>query len=249
MNRFHVAVTALAWLLIGATFLCPAGTLDLEVEAGSVWFSRNDARIPGDTGTKFDLTELTGSGPDPYARLYVTYAFNRRHSLRLNIAPLRVSGTGTLDRDVVFDGSTFQQGVSTRATYRFDTYRLTYRWMFHRGEAWDLGVGAAALVRDAEIELRQGALRESDDNIGVVPLLHLYGAYRFNERTSMVLDVEGAAAPQGRAIDAAVKLTHAWPSGWHASAGYRTLEGGADNDSVYTFAWLHYALVSVGYEF
>ena len=26
---------------------------------------------------------------------------------------------------------------------------------------------------------------------------------------------------------------------------YRTLEGGADVDSVYSFAWLHYALVSL----
>ncbi len=38
-------------------------------------------------------------------------------------------------------------------------------------------------------------------------------------------------------------------SGWYAAAGYRTLEGGADNDDVYAFAWLHYAQVSVGRRF
>jgi hypothetical protein len=28
-----------------------------------------------------------------------------------------------------------------------------------------------------------------------------------------------------------------------------TLEGGSDNDDVYTFAWLHYALAKIGYSF
>jgi hypothetical protein len=28
-------------------------------------------------------------------------------------------------------------------------------------------------------------------------------------------------------------------------AGYRFVEGGADNDEVYTFAWIHYATVGV----
>jgi hypothetical protein len=244
-----ISAIAAAALLAGLAPPVIAGTLDLEAESGAAWFSRNDVRIPGDTGTRFDLTELTGTGPDAYARLHGTYEFNSRHALRFTIAPLRASGTGTLDRDVRFDGSTFREGARTRATYRFDTYRLTYRWMFQRGDPWDLGVGVAVLVRDAEIELEQGSLRESDDDLGLVPLLHLYGEYRASERTSVVLDLEGAAAPQGRAIDAAVKFKHQWPSGWHAAIGYRTIEGGADNDNVYTFAWVHQALLSVGYEF
>lgn len=43
-----------------------AGDLAIEVESGAVWFSQNDTRIPGDTGTEFDMLDLTGSGPDPY---------------------------------------------------------------------------------------------------------------------------------------------------------------------------------------
>lgn len=38
-------------------------------------------------------------------------------------------------------------------------------------------------------------------------------------------------------------------SGWYAAAGYRTLEGGANNDDICAFAWLHYAQVSVGRRF
>ncbi len=80
----------------------------------------------------------------------------------------------------------------------------------------------------------------------MVPLLHLRGDILLGDRWSFLADIEGAGAPQGRAVDATVQLRYTLPSGWRTALGYRTLEGGADNDDVYTFAWLHHALISVG---
>lgn len=222
----------------------------LEVEAGPVWFSRNDVRIPNNQqGSRFDMTALTGTGPDGFARVYVTYGFNERHSLRLNVAPLRVAGDGVFDETVMFRGETFESEALVRGSYQFNTYRLTYRWMVQRNERWDLGLGAAVLVRDAKIQLTQGERQAYDDDLGLVPLLHLYGAYRITENTRVVLDLEGAGASQGRAIDASLKLHYALDNGWDVSLGYRTLEGGADNDSLYTFAWIHYGVLGIGYRF
>ena len=42
----------------------------------------------------------------------------------------------------------------------------------------------------------------------------------------------------GRAVDAALTAQYHFDSGGYAAGGYRTLEGGADNYDVYTFAWL-----------
>ena len=50
-------------------------------------------------------------------------------------------------------------------------------------------------------------------------------------------------------IDAALMAQYGFVSGWYAAAGYRTLEGGANNDDICAFAWLHYAQVSVGRRF
>jgi transposase len=36
---------------------------------------------------------------------------------------------------------------------------------------------------------------------------------------------------------------------WRVGGGYRTLEGGADTDDVYSFGWLHYAVLDVRYQF
>ena len=35
----------------------------VEVEGGAFWFSENDVQIPGDSGTRFSLLDLTSKGP------------------------------------------------------------------------------------------------------------------------------------------------------------------------------------------
>lgn len=226
-----------------------AGQLNVKLEGGAVWFSKNDVRIPDQGGTRFDMRDLTGDGPDAAFRAYATYAFNERHSLRFTLAPLKVDGTGELPADVVFQDATFTAGVPTKGEYQFNTYRLTYRWMFYQSDLWRWGFGGAVLVRDADIVLEQEDLRRNRDDLGFVPLLHLYGERVLQDNLSLVLDVEGAWSPMGRAVDAALVLQADFESGWFVSAGYRTLEGGADNDDVYTFAWYHTLQAAVGVHF
>jgi len=226
-----------------------AGSTELRVESGGVWFSKNDARIPGDTGTTFNLLDLTGEGPDAYARFAATYAWNDRHAVRLTLAPVETEGTGTLKEDTRFQEEVFLAGVPTKGRYVFNTYRLTYRWMFHEDEIWTWGAGGALLVRDADISLEQGDLKQNRDDLGVVPLLHVYGELKCTEQISVVLDIEGAWSPVGRAFDVSLNAEYEFESGWFVAGGYRTLEGGADNDDVYTFAWLHFLNASVGYRF
>ncbi len=247
MKPFNIRILISTLLFINASAL--AGTFDFQLESGGVWFSKNDVRVPGDGGTKFDLMDLTGDGPDPYFRLYATYKFNDKHALRLTFAPLEVDGTGILSENVLFKDEVFAADTRTKGTYKFSTYRLTYRWTFYDRDRWCWGLGATALIRDAEITLEQGTQKQSRDDLGFVPLLHLYGEYKFTDQVSFILDVEGAWSPAGRAFDTVLKAQYDFDSGWYASAGYRTLEGGADNDDVYTFAWLHFAQVSVGCRF
>jgi hypothetical protein len=252
MTRSTVRVAALlaSSLYASAATASPAaGSVHLELEAGAVWFSRNDVRIPGDTGTKFDMREATGRGPDGYGRIRLEWQVAERHALRLTWAPLEVDGRGHLEEDVVFAGSGFSAARPVEGSWRFDSWRGTWRWTFHEGARWTWGVGGTVLVRDARVALTQGAVRADDQDIGVVPLLHLRGERRLGAHTTLVLDVDGAAAPQGRAIDAALLLRREFARDWQLAAGWRTLEGGADNDDVYTFSWQHYAVLTLGRRF
>lgn len=218
-----------------------------EAEGGAIWFGRNDVRIPGDTGTRFDMLDLTGEGPDPYIRLSGEYSFGR-HTFRGTAAPLRVSGTGTLPGPVQFAGETFAAGLPTRGVYQFNSYRLSYRYAMRETETWGWGLGAVAFVRDAKVKLSQGGTTARDTDLGFVPLAHLSAWTRLGRQTTLRFELEGLAASQGRAFDGSVILDYRF-SDWTIGIGYRVLEGGADNDDVFSFALVHHALVSVGRRF
>ena len=221
----------------------------LELEGGPVWQSMSDVQIPGDTGTRFSFKDLTGSGPYAAGRFSFGWNIRERHGLRLVAAPLRVTGSGTFDEPVDFAGTTFAADISTEGKYKFDTYRLTYRYQFLNTNAWRLRAGAALLLRDAEIELEQNGVKASDSNVGVVPLLSFAADWLFADQWAAMLDFEGLAGGPGRAFDVALKLQYDVTDRWYVGGGYRLLEGGADNDTVYNFAWFNFAFVSVGYRF
>ena len=220
----------------------------IELEGGALWQSRNDVQIPGDTGTRFSLIDLSGAGPFPVGRLTVDWDVSERNSLRFVYAPLGLDGSGTLSQPTDFNGTSFAPGPAW-ASYRFDTYRLTWSYRFWQSERWTWRAGLTGLVRDAEIELRQGSTSSSKSNTGVVPLLHLSGDWRFAERWSLSGVLDGAYASQGRAVDLALKVGYDLSDRWRISGGYRTIEGGSDGTDVYTFAWVHAAVLSVTYGF
>jgi hypothetical protein len=222
----------------------------IELEAGAVWQSRNDVQIPNDaTGTRFSLVDLVGKGPWPAGRLYLTWNISNRHSLRGLLAPLSYTGTGSFTEPVDFAGQRYVAGDPVEATYKFNSWRLGYRYRFMDRERLKLSVGFTAKIRDAKIELEQGAVTSKDTDVGFVPLLNLAADWRFNSRWHVLFDFDGLAGGPGRAFDVALKLGYDISDSWGLAAGYRTVEGGADVESVYNFAWFHYALVSGTYRF
>lgn len=225
----------------------------LFIESGAVWQTRNVARIPGDGGTDFSLTRLIGAGPNTYLRLTLFAPLSGRDGLRLVYSPLRIQGTGRLERTTEFAGSQFSPSADTEATYKFNSYRLTYwrAWQGSEGSRWQTRYGFTAKIRDAEVRLRQGGTEAKDDNVGFVPLLHFSGEWQpFNDtRWRILVDLDALGAPQGRAIDLGLQASRDLGGGYSVFAGWRTLEGGADNEQVFSFAWLNYATLGAGLRF
>lgn len=223
-------------------------TFQLELEGGPVWQSRNRVQIPNDeTGTRFSLLDVVGEGAWPAIRLYATWNLDDRHGIRALLAPLSVTESGALEAPVSFAGGDFDEASPVRATYRFNSWRVGYRYRAVRRPDLSFWVGFTAKLRDAEIRLEQGDVVARDTDLGFVPLLHLAADWSVTERTHVLFDFDGLAGGPGRAFDTAVKLGYEVGSRWMISGGYRTLEGGADVDSVYNFAWLHYGALSVTY--
>lgn len=226
-----------------------ARPVTLELEGGPLWQSRNDVRIPGNGGTEFSMADLIGEGPYPAGRITADWDINGRHAIRAVFAPIEFDGTGTLTQQTLFAGQTFAAGVPTKGSYKFSSYRLGYRYTFLHEEHWRLRVGGTVFVRDAEIELEQGSTRASDSDVGVVPLLNFAAEYYPAKRWRVVAELDGLASTQGRAFDFSLKGHYDLADWCSVGLGYRTIEGGADNDEVYNFAWLHSVVASVGFRF
>ncbi|BDG05157.1 hypothetical protein [Anaeromyxobacter oryzae] len=219
----------------------------VDVEGGAVWQSRNDVQIPKDGGTRFSLVDL-GSGPGAAWRVQAGVALGR-HELRALAAPLTLAVDGSFDDPVSFQGQTFAAGVHTDAWYRFDSYRLTYRYAVVERPALTVKVGLTGKLRDASIRLRQPGVEAVRSNVGFVPLLHLNLEWRFAGPFALLLDADALAAPQGRAEDVGLFLAWRVTPALLLRAGYRTLEGGSSGGGVYNFAWLHYGMAGTTVSF
>ena len=262
VGRVHGVLAVVVTILgsVGATpaaaqaaEAAPRSRFFVSVEGDLSWQSRNDVRIPGDTGTKFSLADF-GHGPFPTFRFYAGHVWNGRHEVRLLAAPLALDLNGTFDAPVSFEGETFAADTPTAAYYRFSSYRATYAYHFRPLAGWRLSAGLTAKLRDAEVRLEQAGRRESKTILGFVPLLNVRAARDLGAQWTLRFDLDGLAAPQGRAFDGSLLFERPVYRGadgrtLHLFTGYRTVEGGADNDEVYTFAWLHKAVLGLRAEF
>ncbi|MBN2030483.1 hypothetical protein JW824_09580 [bacterium] len=219
--------------------------LGVEVELGPVWQSRNDVRIPNnESSTRFSLVDLIDRGPYPAGRIYFSWQIKPKHGLRILLAPLSVMQQGILVSPVSFAGEDFDPSIQTEATYKFNSFRLTYRYRFLDRPRWIGWIGFTAKIRDAKIQLEQEGKSSQKTDLGFVPLLHLSMDYRLAERWRLLFDLDALAGGPGRAEDFSLKIGYQLNRHLRITGGYRTVEGGADVDAVYTFAWLHYLVVS-----
>ncbi len=219
--------------------------LKLDIETGGVFSGYNDVRIPGKGGTLFSLSEELEIDPSVFFRVRACYDFNPRHHLGVLIAPLSLNSKGQLDRELIFEGETFPANTPLDATYRFNSYRLVYRYDFLRREKLELGIGFTAKIRDAEISIRGNGIESKKTNVGFVPIIHFRMLWNFYDRFGWLLNGDALAAPQGRAEDVLAALKYEISDRIGLKLGYRILEGGADNDEVYTFALINYAVVGM----
>jgi len=217
----------------------------VDFENGAAIAGYNDVRIPGDTGTLFSLTDDLASDTAYFWRVRADVRLGRKHVLSALVAPLTLHASGTFDQPVAFAGATFAPGVPTTGLYVFNSYRVTYRYELIRRENWMFGFGVTVKVRDAETRLEAGGTSAAKTNVGAVPLVNFKFERRLSGRARFLVEGDALAAPQGRAEDIfAGILVHAGKQ-WSIKAGYRFLEGGADNDEVYTFALVHYLAAGV----
>lgn len=235
MRRYFI----LAGLLLAFPEVAPAQWF-VDGETGAGWSIYNDVRVPGDTGTEFSLTEDLESDPSLYFRLRFGRTFGR-HSVSALAAPLWLEANGSCDEDILFEGTVFPAGTDLQADYRFDSYRLTYRYTVVDREDLDIAVGASAKLRVASIEVEGGGMTALTKNTGAVPLISFGLDWNASDPLHVILDGDALVGPVGRAEDVFLGLGWAFDPTGRLTLGWRILEGGADVEESYNFTMVDFA--------
>ena len=247
-NRFSLAVALILLISVCLTASLNAQVI-LDVETGLVSTGYNDVRIPGNQGTlisfKDDLTPSSGI----FYRIRLNYTFSTAHTLSLLFAPLTVKSEGRINKDVNFAGSVFPANEDLSGSYKFNSYRLTYRYDFVQNPNIEFGLGFTAKIRDARIALSSRGISAEKSNVGFVPIINFRLFWHSFEKFGFLLEGDALAAKQGRAIDVLFAASYKLSNQLGIKAGYRILEGGADNDEVYNFALFHYLSFTFSYTF
>lgn len=220
-----------------------------DLESGLVFTGYNDVRIPGDQGTLFSLKDDLEAETKIFYRLRAGYTIKSRHTISLLFAPLETKSEGSVSNDISFDGVVFPANIRLNGTYKFNSYRLTYRYDIVNKPRILFGIGFTAKIRDASISLSSPGLTAEKTNVGFVPIINFRLLWKINDKIGLLLDGDALAAPQGRAEDVLIAATYKFSDNFDVRAGYRILEGGANNDEVYNFALFHYTSVGISYTF
>ena len=207
-----------------------------QVESGLATQSRNDQGIPGDSGTRFSLSNIN-RGPFLGARVYYSFFSDQQTQWRVLIAPLSLNLTGRLPTDTQFQNTVFAANTETQFLYRFNSYRLTWAHHFPSESPWKWALGLTGKIRDAEVRLEQNGQSESKTDLGFVPLLHAQARFEPHPLGwGLQFDFDGWAVSQGRAFDILLATHYRFDNLNQIYLGYRVIEGGADIKAVYNFA-------------
>ena len=138
---------------------------------------------------------------------------------------------------------------SCNSIYKFNSYRLTYRYHLISQTKIILGLGFTAKIRDANIRLYSTKQTTERTSMGFVPIINFNFEWNINEAWGLLLNSDALVAPQGRAEDIQLAITYQYSDPLNIRVGYRMLEGGTDSNSGYGFALFHYASVGFSYTF
>lgn len=181
-------------------------------------------------------------------RIELEYSYKRHHAMATAML-LGDQFEGIATEDIRYDDVLFLKGTDIEAHYRFNTYRLTYRYRIVERPRFNFELGATVLLRQAYISFEDAARESKFKNIGVAPLVSYYIEWKATEAMSLLSYGDAFAVKAGRAEDIFAGVKYRFTPMLSAMAGYRLLEGGSDSDRVYTMSAFHYVTLGVGFDF
>ncbi|WP_395766943.1 hypothetical protein [Aquirufa sp.] len=219
-----------------------------NLESGALFTNINDIRN-GNNGTTFSLKNDFQTPVIPFLRIRVGHILNGKDHFSVLYAPLKITETGTLENDILFDGKNFKANIPIAAIYKFNSYRFTYNRRIISKDNFKFGLGLSAKIRDAGVSLKNRELLSENFGFGFAPLINLIANWDISQKAGIDFFGEFIAASKGRAIDLSLSGRYRFSKNLQGNMGYRLLEGGSNGNIRYNFIQLHSIFTSINYTF
>lgn len=218
----------------------------LETEQGFLAVLMHTIQF-GETGTVFDYRTMGGLEIlYPFERYLAGIEFSGKHKVVFLYQPLTLTTFVNFKETVVMDGVTFASGTPMELTYGFPFYRVTYGYDFIDGPRGDLGIRGALQLRNASIRFKSlsGEELTVNQNLGPVPAVYFFSAYRFPFGLPLYAEATGLWASseiingatfefEGSVLDASLRMGYQLKQGITVVGNLRFLGGSAAGTSQY----------------
>jgi len=202
------------------------------------------------SGTAFNLRDLEGNDyPLTTAVVQLDATLNERHELGFSLWPMEARDSGSFNSPVEYRGVTFPANKTIKSDWLLYDLRLRYRYELFPSSPFILALGAGAMFQYHIIELESADLsrKAKEDDIAVVPFLHLKLGWRITDKVTLYLNADGGKIPDNRFVDAGAYLNYRFSPHWDFTAGYQYYHRDIDPGEVRNKVVQHLPYLAVGY--
>ena len=181
-------------------------------------------KAASDGGTTFDLRDLEGHDyPLTTAVVQLDMALNERHELGFSVWPMEAKDSGSFNSPVVYKGVTFPANTPIKSDWLLYDLRVRYRYDFFPSSPLIFAAGGGAMLQYHIIKLETADLsrKADEDDLTVVPFLHLKLGWRMTEKLSLYLNGDGGWIPNNWFVDGGAYMNYRFGKHWDFTMGYQ----------------------------
>jgi hypothetical protein len=228
-----------------------------EWEFGDVHVNENLVQSPVDGGDLLDFRFSQTNDPTVSGHAEIEwFPKNDRHGVLFRLTPYELRDFGTLEQDINFVGSTYENGVLLRTGYVAYDWRARYRYDVLPSGMVDLKLGAGVSALETVAELtpllepaHTGAQVTNIEDFVILPIIHLHLGVKLGRRIKVFAEGDVVELDRDRYIDAAAILRYQAGSQWDLGIGYRYFERDIDTDELRNSHQRDQGVIAVGYRF